>query len=199
MFNLIRAAVAALVLTVAGQASAATTYMIAEGTAVNGSLVEAGLYIPDHAVHAWEINFIASAPIDRIDYELNANKHFHYEYDNPLYDYGNEFDYPLPRTFTLLDNGFRIRFDMPYDYSYRFDDPEFGYDYWEAWALRGSWVSARVWPGDGATATYKITMTAVPEPTTWALMIVGFGLTGAFARRRRQRYATSVCSSPLSR
>ena len=27
--------------------------------------------------------------------------------------------------------------------------------------------------------------TAVPEPTTWALMIAGFGLAGAGLRRRR--------------
>ena len=33
---------------------------------------------------------------------------------------------------------------------------------------------------------YAITESAVPEPTTWALMIAGFGLTGAALRRRRR-------------
>ena len=36
-----------------------------------------------------------------------------------------------------------------------------------------------------------LTLSGVPEPTTWALMIVGFGLTGA-AMRRRARTKTTV-------
>jgi hypothetical protein len=42
-------------------------------------------------------------------------------------------------------------------------------------------------------ATIKITSLsespAVPEPATWSLMIAGFGIAGAAARRRRQRIA----------
>jgi hypothetical protein len=30
-----------------------------------------------------------------------------------------------------------------------------------------------------------IATTAVPEPASWAMLIIGFGLTGAAARRRR--------------
>jgi hypothetical protein len=47
----------------------------------------------------------------------------------------------------------------------------------------------------GNTLTYRMTasnpsdsfrvLTAVPEPTTWAMLIAGFGLVGAAARRRR--------------
>ena len=33
--------------------------------------------------------------------------------------------------------------------------------------------------------TFSATITAVPEPATWALMIMGFGLTGAAVRRKR--------------
>lgn len=35
-----------------------------------------------------------------------------------------------------------------------------------------------------------LTLSAVPEPATWALMIVGFGLTGAAMRRRAQPKTT---------
>ena len=33
--------------------------------------------------------------------------------------------------------------------------------------------------------TYTIGAGAVPEPASWALLLAGFGLTGAMARRRR--------------
>ena len=39
--------------------------------------------------------------------------------------------------------------------------------------------------------TFSATVTAVPEPATWAMMIVGFGLTGA-AMRRKTKVGTRV-------
>jgi hypothetical protein len=41
--------------------------------------------------------------------------------------------------------------------------------------------------GQGVPATLQIT--AVPEPDSWALLIAGFGLTGAVLRRRRPAIA----------
>jgi hypothetical protein len=34
-------------------------------------------------------------------------------------------------------------------------------------------------------AAKKVSVAAVPEPTNWAMLIAGFGLTGAMLRRRR--------------
>jgi hypothetical protein len=39
------------------------------------------------------------------------------------------------------------------------------------------------------TATFQAQLGAVPEPAAWALMIGGFGLTGAILRRRRAAFA----------
>jgi hypothetical protein len=39
------------------------------------------------------------------------------------------------------------------------------------------------------TATFEAKLGAVPEPAAWALMIAGFGLTGAMLRRRRAAFA----------
>jgi hypothetical protein len=39
---------------------------------------------------------------------------------------------------------------------------------------------------DSQTAPFTLVMRAVPEPSTWALMIAGFGLAGCFVRRSRR-------------
>ena len=42
----------------------------------------------------------------------------------------------------------------------------------------------------GFAPGYRLTISnAVPEPATWAMMIVGFGLVGLSARRRREAVA----------
>ena len=38
----------------------------------------------------------------------------------------------------------------------------------------------------------NLSLTAVPEPSTWAMMIVGFGLVGAAARRRKSAGRTTA-------
>lgn len=43
----------------------------------------------------------------------------------------------------------------------------------------------------GTFITDKVTITAVPEPATWVMMIVGFGFAGAALRRRRSMAAAS--------
>jgi hypothetical protein len=36
-----------------------------------------------------------------------------------------------------------------------------------------------------------VSLTAVPEPTTWAMMLLGFGGIGAMIRRRRQTFVAA--------
>lgn len=53
-------------------------------------------------------------------------------------------------------------------------------------------------PGRGVTSQYfdnvSLDVTAVPEPATWAMMIVGFGMTGASLRHRRRRTAAVIAA-----
>lgn len=55
---------------------------------------------------------------------------------------------------------------------------------------------------DGAPIDARLTVTSVPEPASWGLMIAGFGLTGAAARRRRgvmaTRCETRAAQGPLA-
>jgi hypothetical protein len=44
--------------------------------------------------------------------------------------------------------------------------------------------------GMGEVAFHSTQMAAVPEPATWAMMIVGFGAVGSVVRRRRPAFAT---------
>lgn len=59
-----------------------------------------------------------------------------------------------------------------------------------ALTLNGPGISYVVFSGADAQygiddLTYTISGTAVPEPASWAMLIAGFGLTGAALRRRR--------------
>ena len=44
----------------------------------------------------------------------------------------------------------------------------------------------------GNVTTFSATTTAVPEPATWALMLLGFGGIGMAMRRRRQPVLAQV-------
>ena len=44
---------------------------------------------------------------------------------------------------------------------------------------------------DNHTVGYFVTKGGVPEPATWAMLITGFGLVGAAARRRRSDVVTA--------
>ena len=61
-----------------------------------------------------------------------------------------------------------------------------GEDYLSAFPLMtGAWNDTVVNnPTQGYIVEYSLPPGAVPEPTTWALMILGFGGVGAAIRRR---------------
>ena len=52
--------------------------------------------------------------------------------------------------------------------------------------VEGYWVGAR------NLSTFTETVSAVPEPATWAMMIIGFGGAGAVIRRRRVAFAAAA-------
>ena len=55
--------------------------------------------------------------------------------------------------------------------------------------IAGNWQGESVTPA--TSATFSASMGAVPEPTTWAMMLLGFCMIG-FAARRRSHVKTTV-------
>jgi hypothetical protein len=55
--------------------------------------------------------------------------------------------------------------------------------------FRNGWLVINSSMTDGITSMAGVYVANVPEPDSWALMIAGFGLTGAVMRRRRQALA----------
>ncbi|OYW46189.1 MAG: hypothetical protein B7Z08_06740 [Sphingomonadales bacterium 32-68-7] len=53
-----------------------------------------------------------------------------------------------------------------------------------------TWIVSALFPANSSTDAFKLqgvkfTATAVPEPATWAMMIIGFGVIGGAMRRRK--------------
>lgn len=53
-------------------------------------------------------------------------------------------------------------------------------------AATGSFVLSADYAVNSITISYQVNNNAIPEPSTWALMILGFGSAGAMLRSRRQ-------------
>jgi hypothetical protein len=48
------------------------------------------------------------------------------------------------------------------------------------------------WQGTSTDSSSTITIAAVPEPSTWAMMILGFAGVGFLAYRRKDKMAVSA-------
>ena len=55
-----------------------------------------------------------------------------------------------------------------------------------------SFFAADIFTSSGVTGTVGVGVPAIPEPETYAMMLVGFGLLGFVARRRRQSLGNTV-------
>ena len=55
---------------------------------------------------------------------------------------------------------------------------------WNVWQQNVHLMNNKL---QGETEHYRLSVTAVPEPETWAMMMVGLGLVGGLARRRQTR------------
>lgn len=108
-------------------------------------------------------NFKGSEPLDGPAFGTNNN-------------FFNAVPFPPTGTEPLLDlGGFAFSFEVPMNPSYEYQlfqraSKEFRGCYFEL---------------DGTPDCVSVTVTGVPEPATWAMLITGFGLVGSAMRRRR--------------
>ena len=183
MRRIIVAASAAVALALCSQASAATvlTGSLSGGTSLSWTGNQFGISTPG----IWEVKWETSVPT-----EVWLSITFEHQYDlwvdGAQTPDGNEFEYNENYTdFRLNGSGsFRVRVENPF----RVFEPGDRPGSW--WIHQSRVVGADFYLGDGAEpVTYKVTtqyISAVPEPTTWAIMIIGFGATGSLLRRQRK-------------
>ncbi len=93
---------------------------------------------------------------------------------------GPEFD---PAGYFINDERFQLSDDDGLRGVFQFGDINFS-------VLAGDRYGYYVYSTDGLFGRGKMTVGALPEPGSWALMITGFGLVGASMRRRR---AVAAC------
>ncbi len=178
MKRLLGAAIASLLLVSAGPALAARTVDIDFDNAIERP-----------GLGWWEDGAFIGAPFGGIaDGVLVVQQYGAIACCSPLSPVG-----PTNYTFDVL----LIRFLSPVDVSFRLDDGVI--------ILAGSpdWQTINFAPGAFRTSAGfsfstvdrevmfldRIILTAVPEPATWAMMIMGFGLAGAALRRSRTAVA----------
>ena len=58
--------------------------------------------------------------------------------------------------------------------------------YYPTGKIKYLWFGA-YFPDEGPEVSYQFTITAIPEPATWALLLAGFGAVGGAVRRRPRR------------
>jgi hypothetical protein len=64
-----------------------------------------------------------------------------------------------------------------------FINDDFNPPFWSGTGYDLNFVPGTTYTGRRGT---QISVAAIPEPASWAMLIAGFGLTGAVMRRRRQ-------------
>lgn len=106
-------------------------------------------------------------------------------YDDPDWEDANEGDWVdfheigYSPSIRQVSNGFIAYASVPKDIAIQY--PDGYYTQWH-WALPTVEV---FFDGSAIGKTFTIDISAVPEPATWAMMIVGFGMAGTAIRRRR--------------
>jgi len=185
MFKVLGAALAALVLSWAAPASAAVVFTWSGPTADWGD--EALLWETDLGFFAsGRYNFHISGPAKATSASVTIRQFFHWhEYDaNGVELWGNNGDYDdykYPGAgLTGAADGYRGTFVVPQN----FISPTSQGGWWD----QGHWatISIDLWlPLEAVGETFTLTVSSVPEPQTWLIMIVGFGLAGAALRHRQ--------------
>lgn len=201
MLRILGAAVAAVVFSLASAASAATLVW----SGVVGEYDRGGDYLSLSNV-AGLYTFVSDARIVEyrdVSVEVLQDYHLHSEgivqrgyrgYRMTWDEFGM-----APPAIIPTSTGFAVYVDPPQDRHLRTDlevcDEWFGCGYDEYWIRKiNFWMLLRFEPGSEGKAMALYfepgpPQSAIPEPATWAMMIVGFGLTGVVMRRRRSALA----------
>lgn len=97
---------------------------------------------------------------------------------------GNAGSYTQPSTVNLsINGGLPISYTNAVNVPFGIDYKQFSLDFTATGATTLAFSNGTV--GDNMLGLDTVSVSAVPEPATWGLMIVGFGMVGLAARRRK--------------
>lgn len=142
----------------------------------------------------YEGRFTSPAGFAFADIAVVLEQHYHELYEDGSLKYGNDNDYTTHFIFGEdIYPGPSPIFMQPTDLTFSFVVPEaiveFGEGGWLKYHERYSVIGLHAlfeMSDEGIGQPFSLRISAVPEPSTWAMMIVGFGLLGASLRRRHQ-------------
>lgn len=195
MKRVIGAALAACALLWAGSAGAATVSGVVNQTQVRA-------YLEPLPGYLYEFSFRADvAPINLLVASEGSYNILYYDaegrllggsWDAPTTIWNTDLTAPYFHPFTLRDGMYVGRFEVPNSYETFLQGSPDGSVRAVA-SFRGSMVRlVGNWDESAIGSGWDFNLTAVPEPATWAMMIIGFGAVGSMARASRRRSAFSV-------
>ncbi len=151
----------------------------------NAATVSAGLFAAPPEPGGYSLEFTFSAPVTNFVYWVAIDdKYNFYNYDGS-YNGGNTVTADFYKTIAGPVSNIQFIFKLlrPYEHPWGAGVTKKG-----SYVFYGDVFRFEAPEGTTYTASHRF-LTAVPEPATWALMLLGFGAVGAALRRKRHQRA----------
>lgn len=165
---------------VAAGAASAATILVETGAVTTASHV---IHLPEKGV--FDVELTTSAPVTMyLSGYVDAHRHIEYMSDRRLLD-GTQHDRWFDIASGVGATAIAGQFIVPRE-TYEYAPPMLIFRHYEDPSIYFSFSE----PPSGVTYTLRVTgyftPDPVPEPATWAMMLLGFGVIGAAVRQRRQ-------------
>ena len=166
----------------AGGAHAATVVDLGSGTVENNRVQI--LFYTVTTPGMYDVTFYTPAELDGTGFSIEIRDKWRLYF--PTFVSGCDHCGAILQPAVYNAHGFTARFTLPEDTIVNYPDAVGEFQPYQRSDDYTAFVSLDIQLKEGANGqSFSYTMSAAPEPATWAMMIAGFGLVGATLRRRR--------------